>query len=174
MVAHLTLYRVCTLVALALACAACATHHRNMESEAAGAPADRRGYSANPSDFYGVYFKSGAPGRDEPLFSVLSDEVNEAQASLEHDLKLISTFPSDAIFRVVAFTDAEECNGEACVELSLRRAESIRNWLISRGVPEARLLPPYGYGSARPVGDNATSSGRALNRRAYISDQRAP
>ena len=48
--------------------------------------------------------------------------------------------------------------------LSQRRAESAMKYLISRGVPVARLTAK-GYGPSDPVASNDTREGRALNRR---------
>ena len=52
--------------------------------------------------------------------------------------------------------------------LSLRRAEAVRAALIHRGVPADRLIAE-GYGATRPIGSNATSEGRASNRRIELS-----
>jgi len=49
-------------------------------------------------------------------------------------------------------------------ELSEARARSVMSWLVARGV-EARRLTARGYGSSRPIADNATDEGRARNRR---------
>ncbi|MCA9571035.1 MAG: OmpA family protein, partial [Myxococcales bacterium] len=49
-------------------------------------------------------------------------------------------------------------------ELSRRRALSIVRALEARGVPPD-LLVARGYGPSRPIADNATPEGRALNRR---------
>lgn len=51
--------------------------------------------------------------------------------------------------------------------LSLRRAEAIKHYLISRGIEEAKMVVE-GKGETQPVGDNATASGRANNRRVTI------
>jgi OOP family OmpA-OmpF porin len=40
--------------------------------------------------------------------------------------------------------------------------------LVKRGVDGARLQPK-GFGKSRPVADNATDQGRALNRRVEVS-----
>jgi len=48
--------------------------------------------------------------------------------------------------------------------LSQRRAESAMKYLISKGVPVARLTAK-GYGPSEPVASNDTREGRALNRR---------
>ena len=52
-------------------------------------------------------------------------------------------------------------------DLSRRRAESVANYLVSRGVAQARLAS-IGYGEQYPRADNATAEGRALNRRVEI------
>lgn len=52
-------------------------------------------------------------------------------------------------------------------DLSMRRAESVREYLISRGVP-ADDLKAVGMGQKNPVADNTTPDGRAANRRVEI------
>jgi outer membrane protein OmpA-like peptidoglycan-associated protein len=53
--------------------------------------------------------------------------------------------------------------------LSLKRAESVRNWMRDTGdVPES-CFAVQGYGESRPVATNDTPDGRALNRRVEIS-----
>ena len=52
--------------------------------------------------------------------------------------------------------------------LSKSRAASVVAWLTDHGVA-ANRLEPQGFGSTRPVADNATASGRALNRRVEVS-----
>ena len=51
--------------------------------------------------------------------------------------------------------------------LSERRAASVRDFLAGQGI-DARRMVAVGYGMTRPVGDNATSAGRAKNRRVEI------
>ena len=53
--------------------------------------------------------------------------------------------------------------------LSLKRAESVRDWMRDTGdVPES-CFAVQGYGEDRPVATNDTTEGRALNRRVEIS-----
>ena len=49
-------------------------------------------------------------------------------------------------------------------KLSQKRAEAVRSYLVSRGVDGLRITA-IGYGSQRPVDENATKEGRANNRR---------
>lgn len=51
--------------------------------------------------------------------------------------------------------------------LSELRAEAVRAALIGRGVEPSRI-EMAGYGQGRPIGDNATTEGRARNRRVEI------
>ena len=53
------------------------------------------------------------------------------------------------------------------MDLSQRRAESVRAYLISRGVSASRLTAK-GYGETRPVASNNTPEGRAHNRRVEL------
>jgi outer membrane protein OmpA-like peptidoglycan-associated protein len=52
-------------------------------------------------------------------------------------------------------------------DLSLRRANSVRNYLINQGV-RASSIDVAGFGSSMPKGDNGTVEGRASNRRVDI------
>ena len=53
------------------------------------------------------------------------------------------------------------------LDLSQRRAEAVRDYLISKGV-NADMLGAHGYGEERPVESNATAAGRAENRRVEL------
>ena len=55
--------------------------------------------------------------------------------------------------------------------LSQRRAEAVRNYLVSKGVSADRLTA-RGYGESRPVASNATREGRAQNRRVELVRQK--
>ena len=50
------------------------------------------------------------------------------------------------------------------IDLSERRAQAVRTYLINQGVPAERLSA-HGYGPDRPIDDNKTKAGRAKNRR---------
>ena len=51
--------------------------------------------------------------------------------------------------------------------LSLKRAESVRTYLVSRGIPSDKIRAA-GLGSSRPVAENSTEDGRANNRRVEL------
>lgn len=52
--------------------------------------------------------------------------------------------------------------------LSERRANSVAQYLLSRGVIEARI-DSVGFGESNPIADNGTAEGRSLNRRVELS-----
>ena len=51
--------------------------------------------------------------------------------------------------------------------LSLDRAETVKKYLINKGVP-IELLKAKGYGDTKPIDDNSKETGRAINRRTEI------
>lgn len=57
-------------------------------------------------------------------------------------------------------------------DLSNRRANAVRDYLIVRGV-SADAITAQGFGSTRPIADNRTAEGRAMNRRVEIVVDRA-
>jgi len=52
--------------------------------------------------------------------------------------------------------------------LSMKRAEAIKNYLVAKGISEKRVIS-NGYGDTKPIADNTTAEGRALNRRTEIN-----
>lgn len=65
--------------------------------------------------------------------------------------------------QIGGFTDN---TGDAAlnVQLSQKRTQAVRTYLIEHGVP-ADTLTAEGFGDAHPVADNATVAGRSANRR---------
>lgn len=58
--------------------------------------------------------------------------------------------------------------------LSARRAEAVRDVLINRYGIEGNRLEAIGYGESRPVADNSTELGRAINRRVEAEVEARP
>jgi OmpA-OmpF porin, OOP family len=69
---------------------------------------------------------------------------------------------------VIAIGHADSVGSDAYNQrLSVRRAESVKAYLVSRGI-EANRVYTEGKGEKQPVADNKTADGRAKNRRVEI------
>ena len=101
----------------------------------------------------------------------------ELKSGATGNLDRVSTFLAEYPDRTAAiegFTDSvgsEEYNRD----LSQRRADSVKRYLIAKGVGSARLTSD-GRGEDSPVGDNESAAGRQQNRRVevVISEAGAP
>jgi len=67
---------------------------------------------------------------------------------------------------VAAYTDSRGSDSYN-QRLSQRRAQSVLDYLVAKGVT-ANHLSPKGYGESDPVADNTTDEGRAKNRRVEL------
>jgi OmpA-OmpF porin, OOP family len=71
-----------------------------------------------------------------------------------------------ATIEVAGHTDSTG-NEDYNKDLSRRRADAVRQYLIQAGV-DGNLLTATGYGSSQPVADNHLRGGRAKNRRVEL------
>ena len=108
-----------------------------------------------------VTFDSGV------LFATNKHSLNKsAQENLTEFAKVLVEY-SDADVVVYGHTDSTG-NDAINNPLSVKRAESVANFLLSQGVSETQIKSVEGFGSTQPVADNATAEGRAENRRVEI------
>ncbi len=100
----------------------------------------------------------------EPIsFVPGSDELTlRSKRVLNEVAEVLKAYPGTRL-EVAAYTDSVG-DDEYNLELSQRRAESVANYLISKGVQPERL-EARGYGEADPVASNESASGRMKNRR---------
>jgi outer membrane protein OmpA-like peptidoglycan-associated protein len=70
---------------------------------------------------------------------------------------------------LVAGHTANAASARDLKELSLERAEAVKNYLVENKVRAAREVFTAGYGAERPVADNETDEGMAKNRRVEIT-----
>lgn len=88
-----------------------------------------------------------------------------ARQNLEQVAEALKMQPETTL-TVAGFTSSTGSQ-EFNQSLSQDRAESVRDYLVSRGIPDERI-ETIGYGQDRPVASNDTSEGRAMNRRVEI------
>jgi outer membrane protein OmpA-like peptidoglycan-associated protein len=111
--------------------------------------------------------KEGAPAiLPEIYFATDSAEITpESEKRLERCWSAIQTSPYKKIV-IEGHTDSTHTQ-EYNLELSRRRALAVAEWLIEQGL-DANQVETRAYGESRPVADNKTEAGRALNRRVDI------
>ncbi len=69
----------------------------------------------------------------------------------------------DVKLEIIGHTDSVG-DAQDNYEVSLKRARSVKNYLVMKGISPDRLIV-NGFGEDMPVGDNRTRRGRAMNRR---------
>jgi len=83
--------------------------------------------------------------------------------------KVVATLNADNTLNLDIEGHTDNVGDDALnLELSNKRAAAVRNYLIKKGINPARMTS-QGFGETKPVGDNNTASGRALNRRVELN-----
>jgi outer membrane protein OmpA-like peptidoglycan-associated protein len=111
-----------------------------------------------------------APDAGEPRVVLEGVRFDTGQATLRPEslprldrvVEYLSHKPS-ARLRVAGHTD-NVGRAEANRELSQRRAEAVRDYLVDQGIDGVRI-EAVGYGAERPIAPNDTEEGRQKNRR---------
>ncbi len=99
-------------------------------------------------------------------FATGKSEISEESKSQLNDMaKIMLAFPKVEI-KVCGHTD-NVGNEAANLKLSKERASAVEKYLIGKGVPDPSITP-IGYGSSKPIADNATDAGKAANRRTEV------
>jgi outer membrane protein OmpA-like peptidoglycan-associated protein len=98
-----------------------------------------------------------ATGKSD-LLPIAQDKLNQVAKAL-----------NDQGFKAIVVQGYTDSVGSAADNdrLSLRRAQSVRDYLVTRGVPSEKATAE-GKGASNPVSDNKTADGRAENRRVEI------
>jgi len=95
-----------------------------------------------------------------------SDLLESSLPELENLLEFL-TVNHTIIVEIGGHTDSDGTD-EYNHLLSERRARSVKDWLLKRGISKERLFS-HGYGETKPVADNETPAGKKLNRRTEIT-----
>lgn len=99
-----------------------------------------------------VYFKTNSDIIEKRSFKLLDNVA-----------KVIVAHAEVGVIRVEGHTD-DRGDDAMNLDLSQRRAESVQNYLVGKGVPAERLAAK-GYGETQPVKPNTNKTNRAANRR---------
>ena len=100
---------------------------------------------------------------DNLTFASGKDVILESSFSSLNDLaEYLNKIPALSI-SIEGHTDSQG-NEDYNQKLSSSRANSVKRYLVGKGVAENRIKA-VGYGEIRPIADNKTSQGREKNRR---------
>jgi len=91
-----------------------------------------------------------------------ADILPASKPTLDEAVKVLQQFP-DVKLEISGHTDATGPR-DANMTLSQARADSVRNYIIGKGIADTRLRA-VGYGPDKPIADNTTPAGQAENRR---------
>ena len=139
--------------------------------------------------------EQGARAEAERKADAAMQDLARIAAMREEERGMVLTFPSDLLFAsnqwtllpsaqmklnqladALANTDKRivveghtDARGSETYnqDLSLKRAQAVRDFLIGRGIAAERIQV-NGYGKSRPVADNKSAEGRANNRRVEV------
>lgn len=95
-----------------------------------------------------------------------ADLLPGAQAKLSEVARALTQQDKDSTIIVEGHTDAQGADAMN-LELSQKRAESVKAYLVAHGIAADRVTAK-GVGEAQPVANNASPEGRANNRRVEI------
>ena len=119
-----------------------------------GATVDAKGCSNALVSLKGVHFKFDSANLTSEAKSILDGALSAIQSNASQNLQVEGHTDS---------TGSELYNQD----LSERRAQSVVDYLVSKGVNSSRLTAK-GFGESSPVSSNDTSESRAQNRRVEI------
>ncbi|PIP01851.1 MAG: hypothetical protein COW18_08575 [Zetaproteobacteria bacterium CG12_big_fil_rev_8_21_14_0_65_54_13] len=105
-------------------------------------------------------------------FASGNSKINSKYYDMLGQLKEAIAIYPERVIRIEGHTDNQgDVKGNQ--RLSLKRAESVRDFLISAGA-DASSLKALGYGEVRPVASNEFDRGREMNRRIDVVIEAAP
>ena len=100
-------------------------------------------------------------------FGRKSTDIIIPEASEAGLLDLHAAVAQGRRLRVIGHSDARG-KPELKAELSIQRAQILRDWLLAHGIPAEAITSVESREDREPVADNGNPAGRALNRRAVV------
>ncbi|WP_339933390.1 peptidoglycan-associated lipoprotein Pal [uncultured Brevundimonas sp.] len=170
-----TLLRLALVGVAVTAMAACAPR-RPVEGAVPAAPAGPQYPTAPTGPVTGAPVGSVMPGSEQDFVVNIGDRVYfdlnmyqirpEAFARLDAQAQWLQRYPQVTI-RIEGNAD-ERGTREYNLALAARRAESVRNYLVDRGIPAGRI-DTISYGKERPIAEGSNEAAWARNRNAHTA-----
>jgi outer membrane protein OmpA-like peptidoglycan-associated protein len=158
----------------------CPNTPAGVQVDANGCPLDRDGdgvpdYQDKCPDRAGPASNKGCPEIKAEQKKILNEatkyinfDFNKATLKpssypkLEQMVQILNEYP-DYSLSIAGHTDSQG-DDNYNLKLSYERAASARTYMLSKGIPAERI-EARGYGETKPIADNKTKAGQALNRR---------
>jgi len=158
----------------------CPNTPAGVKVDANGCPLDRDGdgvsdYQDRCPDRAGPASNKGCPEIKAEQKKILNEatkyinfDFNKAtlkpssNARLDQMVQIMNEYP-DYSLSIAGHTDSQGAD-DYNLRLSYERAASARKYMLDHGVPAERI-ESRGYGETKPIADNKTKAGQALNRR---------
>ena len=158
----------------------CPNTPAGVKVDATGCPLDRDGdgvpdYEDRCPDRPGPASNKGCPEMKAETKKILQEatkyinfDFNKATLKpssfpkLDQMVQIMNDYP-DYSLSIAGHTDSKGAD-DYNLRLSYERAASARKYMLDHGIPAERI-ESRGYGETKPIADNATAAGQALNRR---------
>ncbi len=111
--------------------------------------------------------KSGRVAVRDILFATGKADINPESAKTLAEIGALLQNRPEWRLRIEGHTD-NVGGSKSNLELSKKRAASVKQWLVSKHGADASRLETAGFGDTKPVADNKTDEGRAQNRRVEL------
>jgi peptidoglycan-associated lipoprotein len=170
-----TLMRLALVGVAVTAMAACAPR-RPVEGAVPTAPTAPQYPTAPTAPVTGTPVGAVVPGSEQDFVVNVGDRVYfdlnmyqirpEAFARLEAQAQWLQRYPQVTV-RIEGNAD-ERGTREYNLALAARRAESVRNYLVDRGIPAGRI-DTISYGKERPIAEGSNEAAWARNRNAHTA-----
>ncbi len=118
--------------------------------------------TATEEDLRTQLIEEGKFSTNAILFNSGSDKIKDSSFTILNQIFKVMN-ESDNSFTIIGHTDSDG-DEDSNLSLSLKRAESVKKYLVSKGISASRLTTA-GKGENEPVTDNSSAEGKAKNRR---------
>ena len=153
MLRHIGGARVALIIGVAMLAAACAKNAEDAQANAAGqaTPGSQQDFVVNVGDR--VFFETDS-----------SELTPQSRATLDKQAQWLTNYSQYSQFTIEGHAD-ERGTREYNIALGARRAQAVRDYLVSRGI-QAQRMRTISYGKERPVAVCNDISCWSQNRRA--------